>query len=84
MFSLGSISKYSVVIIQNLNITKGYLRLVEDTVAQLPPAAVAQGGLGLGGGAVDGTGENPANHRFYSEFGKKTGGTLKQTHYFNT
>ena len=62
MFSLGSISKYSVVIIQNLNITKGYLRLVEDTVAQLPPAAVAQGGLGLGGGAVDGTGENPANH----------------------
>ena len=63
MFSLGSISKYSVVIIQNLNITKGYLRLVEDTVAQLPP--------GLGGGAVVGKGENPANHRFYSKFGKE-------------
>jgi len=42
-----------------------HLRLVEDTVAHLPPAAVAQGGLGGAGAVVVGKGEITANHRFY-------------------
>ena len=48
-----------------------HLRLVEDTVAHLPPAAVAQGGLGGAGAVVAGKGEITANHRFYSKFGKE-------------
>ena len=40
-------------------------------MAHLPPAAVAQGGLGGAGAVVVGKGEITANHRFYSNFGKE-------------
>ena len=48
-----------------------HLWLVEDTVAHLPPAAVAQGGLGGAGAVVVGKGEITVNHRFYSKWERR-------------